>query len=328
MKYYRNYKAKKFKFPKRLVFVLIFVLVVIGLTLLLGNYLKRRLENAPIDTSEVPAVDTTGEDTPQDTLPQASHDEALLHVSAGMLDLTDCADAAEMQTRVAALKTAGYNGFSFVVTDGDGRLTYASPAAQKLSRLPGKETLVSLELLTEAVSYGKEIGLRACAVFAGDPDQLQTDMAVAAELAAAGFDELLIRGFESFEELDNAAVETILSYVRRLQEGADMDMGVCLSSAIYTAAYHAPYIEDLFWELEFLSIDLTDADAASAADVAGKLQGSFTAYLLRAVLDGSDAEKSAAVRTALEEAGVHSLLYISAPPVPASDDTTDDTTEA
>ena len=326
MKYYRNYKAKKFKFPKRLVFVLIFALVVIGLTLLLGNYLKQRLDNAPIDTSEVPTVDTTGENETSETTPEAPHDEALLDVSAGMLDLTGCADTAEMQTRVTALKTAGYNAFSFIVTDGDGRLTYASPAAQELSRLPGKETLVSLEMLTAAVSYGKQIGLRACAVFEGIPDQVQTDCVIVAELSGAGFDELLIRGFESYETIDNAAVDTILTYVRRLRESAQMDMGVCLSQAIYTAAYHAPYIEKLFREAEFLAIDLTAADAASAASAADGLQGSFTAYLLRAVLDGSDAEKSAAVQTALGEAGVHSILYISAPPPPATDDTTDDTT--
>lgn len=321
MKYYRNYKAKKFKFPKRLVFVLVFILVVVALTLLLGNYLKHRLDNAPIDTSEIPEVETTDENNTQDTIPEVSHDEALLNVSAGLLNLAGCADETEMRSRIQALKTEGYNAISFVVTDGDGRLTYASPAAQQLSRLPGKETLVSLEMLTKAVTYGKEAGLRTCAVFEGIPDQVQTDCVIAAELAGAGFDELLIRGFEAYETVDNESIDTILSYIRRLRADAGMDMGVCLSQKVYMAAYHAPYIEKLFRETEFLAIDMTTVDAEAAASAADGLQGSFTAYLLRAVLDGSDPDKSAAVKAALGEADIRSLLYVSAPPAPSTDNT-------
>lgn len=322
MKYYRNYKAKKFKFPRRLVFVLVFALAITTLTLLLGNYLKRRLEEAPIDTSEVSSVETTDGSATLDTTPKVPHNEALLDVSAGFLDLSGCTDTAEMQSRVQALKTAGYNAFSFVATDGDGRLTYASPAAQQLSRLPGKETLISLDMLTGAVTYAREIGLRASAVFEAESGQVQTDCAIAEELAGAGFDELLIRGFESYETLDNGSIETMLSYVRSLRERAPMDIGVCLSGAVYTAAQYAPYIEKLFLETEFLAIDLTAANAEDAAAAAQRLQGSFTAYLLRAVLDGSNPENSAAVQAALSEENIRSLLYVSAPPAPPAEDTT------
>lgn len=322
MKYYRNYKAKKFKFPKRLVFVLVFALAVIGLTLLLGNYLKHRLENAPVDTSDIPQAVTTDADDNQDTVPPANHDEALLDVSAAFLDLSGCADMADMRSRVQTIKTDGYNAFSFAVTDSKRQLTYASPAAEQLSRLPGKESLVSLKMLTAAAAYGKEIGLRSCAVFEAVPNQVETDCLIAGELAGAGFDELVIRGFESYETLDNEAVDAVLSYVRRLRENAEIDMGICLSQAIYTAAYHAPYIEKIYRETEFFAIDLTSADAAEAASAAQNLQGSFTAYLLRAVLDGSDIEKSSAVRAALETANIHSMLYISAPAALPTDDTT------
>lgn len=324
MKYYRkNYKAKKFKFPRRLIFVLVFALIVIVLTLLLGNYLKRRLDNAPIDTSEPPSVETTGENDTQDTKPPAPHDEALLNVSAGFLDLAGCADKAEMQNRVQALKTAGYNAISFVVTDSNGQLTYASPAVQQIARLPGKETLIPLDMLAGAVTWAQKLGLRTCAVIEAAPEQMQIDCAVAEELANVGFDELLVRGFETRETVDNGSIEAMLSYVRSLRERAPIDIGICLSRAVYTAAQHAPYIEKLFFETEFLAIDLTAANDTDAADVAQRLQGSFTAYLLRAVLDGSDAEKSAAVQAALQEGDIHSFLYISAPPAaPAGDDTT------
>ncbi len=323
MKYYRkNYKAKKLKFPRRFIFVLVFALVVIALTLLLGNYLKRRLDNAPIDTSKPPSVETTGENDTQDTRPPAPHDDALLDVSAGFLDLAGCADKAEMQTRVQALKTAGYNAVSFAVTDSNGQLTYASPAVQELSRLPGKETLVSLDMLTGAITWAQKVGLRTCAVIEAAPEQLQIDCAVAEELAKAGFDELLIRGFETYETVDNGSIEVMLSYVRSLRERAPIDIGVCLSRAVYTAAQHAPYIEKLFFETEFLAIDLTAANDTDAADVVQRLQGSFTAYLLRAVLDGSDTEKSNAVQAALQEGDIHSFLYVSAPPAPPAGDAT------
>ena len=319
MKYYRNYKAKKFHVPKGLIVVLVSALLIVVGTILLGNHLKRQLTDAPIDTSEIPPVDTSDPFDATPETPAVMHDAALLSVHAGYLELSALTDGADLRSRVEAVASAGYNAVAFVVIDGDGLLTYASPAASALSRLPAKETLPTLEELTSAVSYAGELGLRACAVYTARPNKTKADCAVAAELAQAGFDEILLRGFEKYTTLDGSVIDRILTYVRAVRAAADVDLGVCLSEEIYTAAQHAPYIENLFRETEFLAIDLTAADGESVAALTEKLQGSFSAYLLRTVLSGADAEAAAKVTEALDAASVSGRLYISAPPAPEPD---------
>ena len=319
MKYYRNYKAKKFHVPGGLIVVLVSLLIIVAGTILFGNHLKKQLESAALDTSEIPTVDTSDPFDPDPDMPAAVHDEALLSVRGGYLDLSAIADAADLRSRVEAVASGGYNAVAFVVIDGEGMLTYASPAATAASRLPAKETLPTAENLAAAVSYAGELGLRACAVYTARPEDTEADCAIAAELAQAGFDEILIRGFEAHTALDGGVNDGILTYVRALRAAADIDLGVCLGQEVYTAAQYAPYIENLFRETEFLAIDLTAADGETVTDLAEKLQGSFSAYLLRTVLDGADAEASAAVKAALDSAKISGRLYISAPPSPQDD---------
>ena len=97
-----------------------------------------------------------------------------------------------------------------------------------------------------------------------------------------------------------------------------MTVGVCLSSEIYLAAQNSPYIEKLYTAAHYLAIDLTSATPESAGETAERLQGSFSAYLLRAVL-------AAAVKSALQNGGVKAYTYISAPP--HTQETTDEGTD-
>ena len=311
MKHYKAYTAKKFKLPRRIIFFAVVAVLIFAVTVIIGNVLKKRVDNNEIDTSEItePAGDKT-DFTLDGTTVSVPHDEALASVAAGYLDLSGISDAEGARAAVQDLRSAGYNAAAVVIFDGDGMLSYASKAAESASGLKASEKLVPYEVLKTAVSEAGNLGIRSIAV-ADCGAKLLPD--IAAELSSLGFNEILLRGFESLDALSADAVSQISAAISSVSS-ENMTVGVCLSSEIYLAAQNSPYIEKLYTEAHYLAIDLTSATSESAGETAERLQGSFSAYLLRAVLDGRNAENAAAVRSALQGGGVKAYTYISAPP--------------
>ena len=288
MKHYKAYTAKKFKLPRRIIFFAVVAVLIFAVTVIIGNVLKKRVDNNEIDTSEI--TEPTGDSTDfvnNDATVSVPHDEALASVAAGYLDLSGISDAEGARAAVQDLRSAGYNAAAVAVFDGDGMLSYASEAAESASGLKASEKLVPYEVLKAAVSEAGDLGIRSIAV-ADCGAKLLPD--IAAELSALGFNEILLRGFESLDALSADAVSQISAAISSVSS-ENMTVGVCLSSEIYLAAQNSPYIEKLYTEAHYLAIDLTSATPESAGETAERLQGSFSAYLLRAVLDGRNAEK-------------------------------------
>lgn len=322
MKHYKAYTAKKFKLPRRIIFFAVVAVLIFAVTVIIGNVLKKRVDNNEIDTSEItePAGDKT-DFTLDGTTVSVPHDGALASVAAGYLDLSGISDAEGARAAVQDLRSAGYNAAAVVIFDGDGMLSYASKAAESASGLKASEKLVPYEVLKAAVSEAGDLGIRSIAV-ADCGAKLLPD--IAAELSALGFNEILLRGFESLDALSADAVSQINAAISSVS-AENMTVGVCLSSEIYLAAQNSPYIEKLYTAAHYLAIDLTSATPESAGETAERLQGSFSAYLLRAVLDGRNAENAAAVKSALQNGGVKAYTYISAPP--HTQETTDEGTD-
>ncbi len=322
MKRYRTYTAKKYKLVKRIIFFVIVALVIFGLTVLLGNHLKNKLES--VETAEPFDFDTT-ESVPKEDKTEKEesvpHDAALAAVMAGYLDLRGAKDEADAIAAVEAVKAGGYNAVCFVVTDDDGNITYASPAVVAQSRLPASGDLIPYELLRVAANTAKGSGMRLSCVMTAS--ESLSDEIVAAELASLGFEEVIIRGFEDYVQLSNEYVSNINEYVNKIRKATGEAMAVSVSFApdFFKLAQNAPYIEKIYANTEFLAIDLYGCTADAAATVAQSLQGSFSAYLLRPLLDGTDTEIVTAVKEALVAADVGSMEYISAPEK-VSDDTT------
>ena len=314
MKRYRTYTAKKYKLAKRIIFFVIVALVIFGLTVLLGNHLKNKLES--VETAEPFDFDTT-ESAPKEDKTEneesVPHDPALAGVMAGYLDLRGVTEEKDALAAVEAVRAAGYNAVCFVVTDTNGNITYASPAVVAQSRLPASGELIPYDILSGAANSAKAGGMRlSCVMTASDS---LSDETVAAELAAMGFDEIIIRGFEDYVQLSNEYVADINGYVNKIRAATDgtMDISVSFAPDFFKLAQNAPYIEKIYNKTEFLAIDLYGFDAADADTVAQSLQGSISAYLLRPLLDGTDTETAVAVKDALTAAGVGALEYISAP---------------
>lgn len=323
MKRYRTYTAKKYKLAKRIIFFVACALVIFGLTVLLGNHLKNKLES--VETQEPFDFDTTAS-TPKENdnkiEESVPHDEALSGVSAGYLDLRGIKEENDAKAAVDAVKAGGFNAVCLVVTDESGNITYASPAVVAQSRLPASGDLIPYEILSSAARYAKESGLRLSCVMTAS--ESISDETVAAELASLGFEEIIIRGFEEYVQLSNEYVSNINGYVGKIREatGGAMEISVSFRPDFFKLAQNAPYIEKIYAKCEFLAIDLYGYTAEDAAAVAQSLQGSISAYLLRTLLDGTDTETAPAVKEALTAAGASALEYISAPEK-AADDTTD-----
>lgn len=316
MKRYRSYTAKKLKLPRRIIFFCAVAVIIIIFTVILGNNLKKKLAEAPIDTSEVLTTTDVSQNKPvpeDDKVESVEHDKALSGVVAGYLDLSDVTEVEKAEHAVEVLSGSGYNCASYTVTDGEGRLTYASPAVESASRLPASADIVPYDILAAAVNAAKAKGIRLSAVI--EASESLSDTVVIKELSALGFDEIIIRGFEEYVQLDNEAVKSITEYVGKAREAAAgaAVFGVSFDSEFFKVAQNAPYIEKLYNEIEFFAIDLFEKSTDETALLAEELQGSFSAYLLRPLLSGDDKDTKDSTDTALAELGVLARQYLSVP---------------
>lgn len=315
MKRYRSYTAKKHKMPRRIIFFCVVAVLIFVITVIVGNVLKSKLETTPRDTSDLLTTTSPEENRPQGDSSQNTdivHDEALAGVSAGCLDLRAVEGNTAAAGAVEALKAKGYNAVSFSVKDGDGNLTYASPAVEKFSRLPASEALITYEELCAAARAAKNAGLRLCAVITAS-DSIADEL-VAGELASIGFDEICVRGFEEHTQLDNEIVSEACAYVDRLRSVAkDVEFSLSFDSLFFKAPSNAPYIEKIYARVEFLAIDMTACTGDFAKTLSEEIAGSFTAYNLRPLLSGVDETLVGEVNEALAAAGIKARQYISAP---------------
>lgn len=318
MKRFKTYTAKKYRVWRRILFFAVVALLIFAFTVILGNVLKKRLDNTEVPKDEIPSV-TSGADTAPADDPDVTtfHDEALKSVSASYLDLSGVEDGSGARGVIDELRAAGCNAVSFVVRSDDGMITYASPALQSYSGIRASENLVPFDVLSAAVAYAKDRGIRCSVVFSGN-DTLH-DPIVAAELVNIGFNDILIRGFEGLSSLDNSAVGDISAYISAVKGETSVTCGVSLSAEVLLTAQNAPYIEKLYNMCEYLAINMTDMNGDSAADICSKLQGSFSMYMLRPVLSGDNAELADAVRNVLVNLGVEARQYISSVPKPVAD---------
>ena len=313
MKKYRTYTAKKFKIWRKIIFFAVIAALIFAFSVILGNNLKKKLENADINTSEIQTTESKNQgsaDGGEDNK-GVEHDEALGKVRAGWLDLSGAETAKDAYRAVEGVAAKGFDAVSFNVTDGEGRLVYASPAVESASRLTASEELIPYDILQNAVLKAVGMDIRVSAVMTAS-DSLSDEL-VAAELSELGVDEIIVRGFEEHTALDNKTVSEINSYISALRSacGDDTSISVCFAPELFKLAKNAPYIEKIYLEAEFFAVDLTDLSADELSELVTQIGGSFSAYRLRAVLDGTDEESVSALDEVLAQAGISSRQYIS-----------------
>ena len=322
MKKHRNYTARKYRISRQIIFYVIVAIVIFVLAMILGNHLKGKVDSIDHSTTDVleetgPEKDP-GEDKDEKEW-EAEHDPALAGVSCGYLSLSADSDMVGARRAVEAIRTSGCNAVSFRVTDNDGKLTYRSPAIEEATRLPAAEALIPFEVLSEAFKAAGDMDMRVSCVM--DASDSLSDPMIAKELYGAGADEIVITGFEEYTVVNNDTVSSIREYTDKLRKAVSGEVGIAVAFApeFYTDPHNAPFIEKIYKCCEFLAIDMTGADAESVTETARELAGSFTAYLLRPVLSGEDADLVGEIDAALTELSISARQYISAPE-PEGDD--------
>lgn len=294
MKYYKSYTAKKLKLPRRIILFLIIAVLSFVFAVALGNNLKKRLSEADINTDPVETVNLENiEKEHNEKGGNAVHDTG--KYSAGYLYIDGETDSAAARHAVSKIKSEGHGALSFVACDGDG-LRYASPAMSSLSRLPASEKLAGFEVLSDAVSFARSMGVRTSAVFT--KSDVKVDALIINELCKMGFDEIIIRGFEDCLSEKGGDITNAVEYLEEVRKSADCDIAIALKPQAYTFARNSYHIEKLFTYTEFLAVDLTAEESESVTALADGFAGSFSAYSLRALVTAEQSDVCEVLKSA------------------------------
>jgi len=316
---YRSYTAKKYKLPKRILFFAICALVIFCFALMVGNNLKKQMENADINREPIETQDFDNSNVPGGIENgNAEHPKDKANIKAGYLDLRDLTDTDDFDDRVDALKKEGFNALSFRVLE-NGYLTYASKAIEDYSRLPASPEAISMETVASAVSYAQKRNMICSALFLKGNDSV-LDAMLCAELSELGFDEIIICGFESLLTENGGEITPCIEYIKSIRASApEAHISLSLAPSAYTYARNSYQIEKLFTYAEFLTIDMTNLDAEAAGKLCSDISGSFGAYALRPLVKGEAAD----IIVLLGEKNIEAIQYTSPVPPPETDTETD-----
>ncbi|MBR6651106.1 MAG: hypothetical protein IKL36_06820 [Clostridia bacterium] len=319
-KRYRSYTAKKYKLPKRILFFAVCAIIIFLFALIVGNNLKKQMENAPIDREPVETQDFEENQTSNGIENgNSTHPENKATVKAGYLNLSEIVDQKDIQQRIDQLVLDGFNALSFVAIEND-KLTYASAALEEYSRLPASSEIVSLQDLTDAIAYANEKNITTSAFYCKGSDDV-LDVMICSELSQIGFDEIIISGFEDLLTENGGEITPCISYIKNIRTvAASSHISLCLAPSAYTYARNSYQIEKLFTYTEFLSINVTSLDSEKVSELCDNISGSFSTYMLRPVTNGDAVE----IPAVLSEKGISTIQYIS--PIPEADPETSDTT--
>jgi len=324
MNYY-NYSGKKSQSrlksnrKKLIINIIIIILVIticVALSLILGNHLKHKLEEAELSTQPVEELITpqdTVQTDPGEGVDFVKNDHAAGAMAAvfGYLDLEGCPDEESVQGFVNAMKDNGYTGIVFNVRGKDGNYAFASKAASGLSRVTEPGGVPSYDFLNDAVNTASTLGMRSAAYIdlgdifsSGERERVgQTiDRAVIKELSDMGFSEIIFDGITEDRDFTIDFSKQLYSYVSALREECPgTDFALVIDPAILENPEKTPPLEVAFRFIDLFALDLTNKEVYTPekiSEMLDKFSGSFSAYSLLTLLDGSDIES---IRAGYEE---------------------------
>lgn len=366
MKYYKHAGKRKKKIPVRIIVAVVCCIVVFALTVIYGNYLLDRVGNSAnreetpnAGTSETPTSPTPENQVSYIPKLEASADD--LNKNTAFLNLSVYADQTELFAAIDELKTSGFEAFSVIIRDENLKLFYASDAISEqfgVSFDSSLNTTGDLALITEyAHSAGMSVTalFESCDIFADSDSasdllhstdkKIELDAILIKEIAACGFDEIILTGIYDGLGLNYANAEIFLKYLTLLRQGCpETFFGVIMNEENFRTATYAPQIERIAKYVDIILLDIrekiTSGDTAAEAvnQLNVDLAGSISRYNLRIIIDPYVAYEDQ--RTALGEHNITNILELPADPdaippesaptteAPESDPTSDDNTNA
>ena len=126
----------------------------------------------------------------------------------------------------------------------------------------------------------------------GDAVSTALDGTVIKELSAMGFSEIIFGGFAEGVDLTYDLAKELYAYVSVLRaECPSTDFGLVISPAVLENPESTPPLEIVFRFIDFFALDLSDRASYGAEEISKLLDnysGSFSAYSILALVDGSD----------------------------------------
>ncbi len=328
-------RTGKGKLAARIIIAVMCVIIAFALTVALGNHLKNRVgnsagreeNNAPGDISA-----TATDDVPKnDYILKADVPKEQLQKNSTYFYPSELSERDALYGELDRLKENGFDSFSIVLRDDELTLLYASDTLAEEFGIKFDSALPTNEAITAMIDYAHKRGLTVTAVFEcsdifadsnvgilGSPENtLRLDMLLIREIAALGFNEIILTGIYEGVGLTYANAEIFLSYLTMLRGTApNTFFGVIMDETNFRDVTYAPQIERINKYVDILILDvrhkiLSDDTAASViADISTTLAGSISLYNLRVMIDPTVAYE--AQRTALSE---HQLVNIQEIPI-------------
>ena len=307
MKYY-GYSGKKSQSrrkanKKRLIIniVIIASAVILSVTfaLLLGNHLKKKLEEAPISHDPIEEIisqpDPSGDGY---EFKKNGRDASEMAAVFGYLDLAGCPNAESAGKYVSNLKDAGYTGVLFSAKSADGKYSYASDEAYAIAHLEASNAVPSEEMIAEALSRADELGMRSAAYIdvsgAASALSYELDRAVIRELCSLGFSEIIIDGAARGDLTPAVAISVygIVGEIRRTFP--EVDVGLVIDPSSVGDAEAKSALEIMFRYSDFFALDFSDRGIYTEDAVREfykTFEKSVSAYAAMAVTGGGTAEE-------------------------------------
>lgn len=282
----------------RILFVLIAAAVITFGTILLGNYLQRKVDEADASSD---ISDDADRELPADDLSSDAGDHYdSPTVFGASLKLQDYSGEDEAVLAINTL-SGYYDTVLMPITDADGMLLFQSPALCELNRIPRSADDSGFRLFSSAAAAVKVKNMRLCVSFSPNgfvsslDDAALIDGTLISELALYGADEVLITLPDDVGTLSAEAAEKLSKYIidcRRIS-GDVCPIGVLISSEVYLDDASAKQIQQIAEAASFLAINFAvDEDETPAGTYRyvsrsiTSLLGSFTVYNMRVILDG------------------------------------------
>lgn len=298
----RRRQARR-KATSRILVVAVSAVIIFALSLMLGNYLKAQVAAIP-PRGDMPDELLSGQ------LPADTSDASEISIMASNLPLGELADAASIEAAVEALTLGSREAVSLCLRDAAGEVHFRSNVAQGLTgQAP---TGLDLPLLLPALHSAN---IYTSAVFAvtsfAEADavarelQRAFEISLAAEIGAAGVDELLLTGLPvTVDTLDD-----VTAYISEVdaQLPDDVQLAVAVPPELVEGASGTVLSKQLSQYADTIALDLrglapdegkTYAEAVSVIFADASLY--FSKYNMRVLLPDTDDATFTELRQVLE----------------------------
>ena len=294
----------------RILFVLGAAAVITVGTVLVGHHLLVKVQSAEVEPVPTGGTGISFEREDADESRSVGNAPSIRGVG---IDLLSYKSAEELGEELDELSEA-FNTVVYSLCDKDGRLIYQSPAVCALVRMQVTDT-ETLDRITESIREAKTRGLRIIASLI--PADAATDAALMKELASFGVTEILVTPSLT-GTLDYETANLLRLYLNECSEALEdaCRLGIVLPSAVYLDSEGAMQLQMIAQIASSLGIRFPTASISNPDDVyktvsdtIQALEGTFSVYNMRVVLDETNAYRVAAEYQACADRGVMNYYF-------------------